>query len=101
MIIEFGRWRLVPVDKLNWELCHRHATTRGKNEGTEQWHRLGRYYSYNTFANALVFAADQELRGEDGTADAARSIEDALAEYDRITTALVADMARALGGERS
>ena len=95
MVIEFGRWRLVPVDKLNWELCHRHAATRGKNEGEESWHRLGRYYSYSTLGNALWYAADQELREKDG--DAAAGIMDALAEYRAITDALMADMARALG----
>ena len=95
MIIEFGRWRLVPVDKLNWELCHWHAATRGKNEGVEQWNRLGRFYSWNTFGNALMFAADCELK--DGTAEDARDIHAALAEYRAITGALMADMARALG----
>ena len=95
MIIEFGRWRLVPVDKLNWELCHWHAATRGKNEGVEQWNRLGRFYSWNTFGNALMFAADCELK--DGTAEAARDIHAVLAEYRAITDALMADMARALG----
>lgn len=95
MTIEFGRWRLVPVDRLNWEPCHWHAATRGKNEGVEQWNRLGRFYSWNTFGNALMFAADCELK--DGTAEAARDIRAALAEYRAITGALMADMARALG----
>jgi hypothetical protein len=78
MIIEFGRWRLVPVDKLNWELCHWHAATRGKNEGVEQWNRLGRFYSWNTFGNALMFAADCELKERHGAEVA--EIRDALAE---------------------
>jgi len=59
--IEFGKtWRLVPVDRLNWELCHRHVTSRGKNAGESKWHRLGSYYSHNTITQALVDAA-QEL----------------------------------------
>ena len=82
MVIEFGRWRLVPVDKLNWELCHWHTATRGKNAGTEQWNRLGRYYSYNTIDLALRYAADQEMREKDG--DAVRAIADALSEYEAI-----------------
>lgn len=82
MVIEFGRWRLVPVDKLNWELCHWHTATRGKNAGTEQWNRLGRYYSYNTIDLALRYAADQEMREKDG--DAVRAIADALSEYETI-----------------
>ena len=79
MVIEFGRWRLVPVDKLNWELCHLHVATRGKNAGTEQWNRLGRYYGYNTIDLALCYAADQEMREKDG--DAVRDIDAALREY--------------------
>ena len=62
MTLEFGRWRLEPMDSNNWELCHWHAATRGKNAGTEQWNRLGRYYQCNTFANAILYAADQEMR---------------------------------------
>lgn len=82
MVIEFGRWRLVPVDRLNWELYHLHAATRGKNAGTEQWNRLGRYYSYNTIDLALRYAADQEMREKDG--DAVHNILDALNEYEAI-----------------
>lgn len=96
MVIEFGRWRLVPVDKLNWELCHWHVATRGKNVGTEQWNRLGRYYSYNTIDLALRYAADQEMREKDG--EAVHNILDALNEYETITAALMADVARALEG---
>ncbi len=96
MVIEFGRWRLVPVDKLNWELCHWHVATRGKNVGTEQWNRLGRYYSYNTIDLALRYAADQEMCEKDG--EAVRAIADALHEYETIMSALMADVARALEG---
>lgn len=94
--ITFGNWKLVPLDSLNWELCHLHASSRGKNEGVRQWHRLGRYYSWNTFPNALMYAADRELK--DGTAEAARDIHAALAEYKRITEALMTDMTQALEG---
>lgn len=90
MVIEFGRWRLVPVDSLNWELCHRHVVTRGKNVGKEQWNRLGRYYSHNTVENAITFAADQEMR-EGGEVV---SLADALREYERIVGAMVADVRR-------
>lgn len=69
MIIEFGDWRLVPVDTENWELAHRHVTSRGKNEGAVSWHRLGHYYQQSTFANAIEYAADRELRESDGKMD--------------------------------
>lgn len=82
MTIEFGDWRLVPVDSRNWELCHRHVTTRGKNVGKEQWHHLGRYYQYNTIPAALEFAADEEMKAK-RHGEVVR-IEDALREYERI-----------------
>ena len=94
MIIEFGRWRLVPVDSLNWELHHLHVATRGKNVGSEQWNRLGRYYSYNTVQNAVMFASDHEMReGEDVT-----PLANALHEYRDIVGAMVADVRAAMGG---
>jgi hypothetical protein len=96
--IVFGNWKLVPRDKLNWELYHLRASGRGFGDGTARWASEGRFYSWNTFPNALMYAADREVK--DGTAEAARDIRAALDEYDRITTALLADMARALGGER-
>lgn len=68
--ITFGNWKLFPVDVLNYELCHRHAATdnaRSRDAGTVgevKWHRLGRYYSYNTMEHALWYAADVELKAE-------------------------------------
>jgi hypothetical protein len=97
--IVFGDWKLVPVDSRNWELCHRHvarATGRHKGGTRPQWNRLGRFYQCNTFDAAIQYAADCELK--DGTAEAARDIHVALAEYGRIAGALVADMAKALEG---
>lgn len=90
MVIEFGRWRLVPVDKFNWELCHLHMATRGKNAGTEKWNRLGRYYSFNTIDMAFRFAADQEMREKD--ADAVRDIADALKEYESIIVSFMREL---------
>ena len=69
MTIEFGDWRLIPMDGDNWELAHRHVTTRGKNVGSVTWHRIGRYYQQSTIANALLYAADWEMRN-DGDASA-------------------------------
>lgn len=87
MTIEFGEWRLVPCDTRNWELCHRHATSRGKNEGEVRWHRLGRYYQHNTLDEALRYAASQELMQRNR--DEAESIWEALREYERITQTLL------------
>jgi len=87
VIVEFGDWRLVPVDARNWELCHRHVTSKGKDEGVAKWHRLGRYYSHNTLHEALRYAVSRELMLH--REDEAMVIWDALKEYERITRQLV------------
>lgn len=99
--IVFGDWKLVPLDDRNWELCHRHETadtTKARRNGTVgnvRWHRMGRYYQYNTFPLAIQYAADCALKEKaHGTQ---MELLDALHEYETITGALVADMARALG----
>jgi hypothetical protein len=84
--ITFGRWKLFPVDANNWELCHWHVATRGKNKGVEQWNRLGRYYSYNTFGNALLYAVDCEMKDE--CAEAVMELDAALDRYERIAEGL-------------
>lgn len=95
MIIEFGRWRLVPVDALNWELCHRHAVTRGKNAGKESWHHMHRYYSYNTIPNAAIFAADQEMREGGDVVELSKALD----EYRVIVDGMTAELLAALGGD--
>jgi hypothetical protein len=56
---------------------------------------MGRYYQYNTFPLAIQYAADCALKEKaHGTQ---MELLDALHEYETITTALVADMARVLG----
>jgi len=100
--VTFGDWKLVPVDDRNWELCHRHVTAdtagarRAGTAGTTRWHRLGRYYSWNTVDAALGYAADVELK--EGTAEGARDIHAALAEYREITGRMAAELAAALEG---
>ena len=95
MVIEFGRWRLEPLDRLNWELCHWHAATRGKNEGTERWHRLGRYYQWNTLAAAVLFAADVEAK-EGGEAVGLAEFAE---RYESIVARLRDSMGASLRGE--
>lgn len=94
--IVFGDWKLFPVDDLNWELCHRHAPIKGKNEGEVKWNRLGRFYSYNTFDLAVQYAADVELKAKAG--EHAMELADALEEYRSIVADLKADVASALRG---
>ena len=75
--VEFGNWKLVPLDSNNWELCHWHATKNGAKArengsvGTIKWHRLGRYYQFNTIHLALEYAADCEVKeaGKDAEFD--------------------------------
>ena len=95
--IAFGDWKLFPVDARNWELCHRHANTRGDNKGVVQWNRLGRFYQFNTFDLALQYAADCELKAK--AHGRQMEIEDALHQYRAIVDALKADVLDALGGD--
>jgi len=93
--IVFGDWKLFPVDDRNWELCHRHEVTKGKNRGVVQWNRLGRYYSYNTFDLAVQYAADVELKAK--ASEQAMELWDALETYRDIVADLKADVIAALG----
>lgn len=87
--IVFGNWKLFPVDSHNWELCHRHENTRG-NVGVVQWNRLGRFYQYNTFALAIQYAADCELK--DKAYDRQMELMDALHEYRAIVDGMQRDV---------
>ena len=96
--IRFGDWMLVPLDECNWELCHWHvakATGRNKGGTEQQWNRCGRYYSYNTFQNAVLYAADVEMktRCEGRVVD----LHDALKEWKLILDGFVEDFKEALG----
>lgn len=93
--IMFGDWKLFPVDSINWELCHRHVVTRGNDAGTVKWVRLGRFYSWNTFKNALIYAADYELK--EGSRETGIDISGALDKYLVITEKFLADLKEALG----
>ena len=92
--IVFGDWKLIPLDEPNWELCHRHETgenarsRKSGNVGEVRWHRLGRYYQYNTFHLAIQYAADCELRDE--CQGRVMELQDALGEYERIVGEMVA-----------
>lgn len=79
--IVFGDWKLHPLDSRNWELCRR---------SDSGWRPLGRYYQYNTFALAIQYAADCELK--DKAYGRQMALEDALYEY----RAIVDGMQRAV-----
>ena len=96
--IVFGDWKLFPVDSRNWELCHRHETGgAGVGAGVTKWHRLGRFYQFNTFDLALQYAADEELKDE--YYDRATGLSDALAEYRAIVDGMSAAVIAAVRGE--
>ena len=95
--IVFGDWKLFPVDSINWELCHRHENTRGKNKGVVQWNRTGRFYQHNTFDLAIQYAADVELKAKAHAK--VMELWDALEQYRDIVADLKADRLAALGGD--
>ena len=77
--IRFGDWMLAPLD----------------DRKEPQWHRLGRFYSFNTFHLAVQYAADVELKAK--AHGRVMELEDALHEYGRIVESLKADVIAALG----
>ena len=57
-------WKLFPVDDRNWELCQLRVTAdtasarKSGTVGMMRWQRCGRFYSYNTVPNAIMYVAD-------------------------------------------
>ena len=96
--IVFGDWKLFPVDSRNWELCHRHETGgTGADAGVTKWHRLGRFYQFNTFDLALQYAADEELKGK--AYGRQMELQDALYEYRAIVDGMSAAVIAAVRGQ--
>ena len=79
--ITFGRWMLRPVGGDNWELMERNPDNK------HGWSTHNRFYQYSTFANALRYAANQELKRE--CVDDAVALNEAIEEYERITGELM------------
>ena len=80
-------WKLWPMDDRNWELC------KAAEDGS--WKPFGRYYSYNTVEEALLYVIDELWRS--GCADEARRLSADLAGY----RACVAEVREALAGVAS
>jgi hypothetical protein len=97
--IQFGDWKLIPMDANNWELAHRHASQRGENKGRVQWNRLGKFYQYDTIPGALRYAADHEAKRRHK--DAAVEFREYAREYEEMTERLIGQMKEALGNGRS
>ena len=93
--IRFGDWKLVPRDKINWELFRLRASKRGYGDGIKRWVSEIRYYQYDGFANAIAYAADVELK--ERNRDAAHDLHEALDEYRAITDKFLADLKETLG----
>lgn len=78
--ITFGeRWRLIPCDTSNWELCELRDSKTKDGQTVTRWMRCGRFYQHSTFGGALEYAADVEAKRV--CADAERDIRDALSEW--------------------
>ena len=97
MIIEFGDWQLRPMDDRNWELYHRHVTSRGKDRGAAKWHACEKYYQYNTIDNAILYAADADMKRATGTFDPSSF----LAEYRRVLAEFAEAVSEALRNPNS
>jgi hypothetical protein len=92
--IETGRillaedWKLYPIDERNWELCHRYASDHHKaKDNKPRWRRCGRYYSYNTIDQAMLYVVDQLIA--DGCRDEALTLAQYAAGYRDIVERVV------------
>lgn len=63
-------WKLFPTDARNWELCE--LTDRG-------WMHRGRYYSYNTVDEAMLYVIDQLVKEK--SREQAVTLTEALEQY--------------------
>ena len=97
--IEFGDWRLIPMDANNWELAHRHASQRGDSKGAVKWYRIGRFYQYDTIPSALRYAADCEIK--ERHKDVAITFREYARELEETTEMLVGMMREALNGREA
>ena len=106
-VILAEKWRLVPLDDRNWELCQMRqpSDTHGRPRGgTERWFRCGGFYSYNTVEEAILYVIDQLWKS--GSDEEARQLCVDLAGYRacvrevRETLAGVASSAMRAAGDR-
>jgi len=77
-------WKLHPMDDRNWELCQ--LTESG-------WRPYGRYYSYNTVDQALLYVADQLTKAK--CYDESLALVQALDQWRETVDALAARMGAA------
>lgn len=85
-------WKLFPVDDRNWELCELRVTAdnaKSRKNGTVgelRWQRCGRFYSYNTIEEALLYVADNLLKAK--AHGRHMELQDAIHEYRAIADSL-------------
>jgi len=75
-------WKLWPLDDRNWELCHRYVSAAvGRHDGGTEptWHRCGKFYSYNTVPEAMLYVADQKMKRR--ARKKAMALKEAVAEF--------------------
>ena len=98
-------WKLVPVDARNWELCRKKgvedkpASRERGTVGTVKWVRCGRYYSYNTVAEALRYVADELMKEK--AREQAMTLATAIRYYEVITQNLISQAQDRLKGPRT
>ena len=78
-------WKLYPLDERNWELCHlcptkeTPATKANGTAGVVRWQRCGRFYSYNTIDEAMLYVIDQLAK--DGARDEMLALASAMEQW--------------------
>ena len=92
--VEFGRWRVVRTDPMNWQLFERREIQSGKREGDVDWVGMANYFG--RLIDAVRFARDREVAacGYDG------SLDGAIKKLRQIDKKFLADLKEALEGGR-
>jgi hypothetical protein len=81
-------WKLYPLDERNWELCHlcptkeTPATKANGTAGVVRWQRCGRFYSYNTIDEAMLYVIDALMK--DGCKDDALALASAMRQWQQL-----------------
>ncbi len=71
-------WKLWPMDERNWELCTLAEDGR--------WKPHGRYYSYNTIDQAMLYVIDVLMK--DGCKDDALALASAMRQWQQLAESI-------------
>lgn len=100
-ILLADKWKLVPVDARNWELCElREIASTSKSvesgtAGTTSWRPCGRYYQHSTIDQAMLYVLDQLAK--EGATDQMLALASAMKQWQEGVARLEGAMKQVMG----